>query len=78
LDFKKIQQLKHNNKRNINLNLKQNFAYFTENNLFNEKGKEIESYGKIQQKAGKTKDEVKKMIAELQSTSKKNKLSTFY
>ncbi|WP_339839477.1 CsbD family protein [uncultured Flavobacterium sp.] len=45
--------------------LKQKFADLTEDDLLYEEGKEDELYGKIQQKIGKTKDEVKKMIAEL-------------
>ncbi|WP_339889223.1 CsbD family protein [uncultured Flavobacterium sp.] len=45
--------------------LKQKFADLTEDDLLFEEGKEDELYGRIQQKVGKTKDEVKKMIAEL-------------
>jgi len=37
----------------------------TDDDLLFEEGKEDEFYGRIQQKVGKTKDEVKKMIAEL-------------
>ena len=52
--------------------LKQKYADLTDDDLLYEEGKEDEFYGRIQQKVGKTKDEVKKMIAELQSTSKLN------
>lgn len=45
--------------------LKQKFADLTDDDLLYVEGKEDELYGKIQQKVGKTKDEVKKMIAEL-------------
>lgn len=45
--------------------LKQQFADLTDDDLLYEEGKEDELYGKIQQKVGKTKDEVKKMIADL-------------
>lgn len=45
--------------------LKQEFADLTDDDLLYEEGKEDELYGKIQQKVGKTKDEVKKMIADL-------------
>ncbi len=45
--------------------LKQQYADLTDDDLLFEEGKEDELYGRIQQKVGKTKDEVKKMIAEL-------------
>ena len=45
--------------------LKQQFADLTDDDLLYEEGKEDELYGKIQKKVGKTKDEVKKMIADL-------------
>lgn len=45
--------------------MKQQFADLTDDDLLFEEGKEDEFYGRIQQKVGKTKDEVKKMIAEL-------------
>lgn len=45
--------------------LKQKYADLTDDDLLYEEGKEDELYGKIQQKVGKTKDEVKKMIADL-------------
>ena len=45
--------------------LKQQYADLTDDDLLYEEGKEDEFYGRIQQKVGKTKDEVKKMIAEL-------------
>lgn len=45
--------------------LKQEFADLTDDDLLFEEGKEDEMYGKIQQKVGKTKDEIKKFIADL-------------
>ena len=45
--------------------LKQKYADLTEDDLLYEEGKEDELYGRLQQKLGKTKDEVKKFIAEL-------------
>ena len=45
--------------------MKQHFADLTDDDLLYEEGKEDEFYGRIQQKIGKTKDEVKKMIADL-------------
>jgi uncharacterized protein YjbJ (UPF0337 family) len=45
--------------------LKQQFADLTDDDLLYEEGKEDELYGRIQQKVGKTKDEVKKMIADI-------------
>ncbi len=45
--------------------LKQQFADLTDDDLLYEEGKEDELYGRLQQKVGKTKDEVKKMIADL-------------
>mgnify|MGYP003495352143 FL=1 len=45
--------------------MKQQFADLTDDDLLYEEGKEDEFYGRIQQKVGKTKDEVKKFIAEL-------------
>lgn len=45
--------------------LKQEYADLTEDDLLYEEGKEDELYGRIQQKVGKSKDEVKKMIADL-------------
>lgn len=45
--------------------MKQKFANLTDDDLLYEEGKEDELYGRIQQKVGKTKDEVKKIIAEL-------------
>ena len=49
----------------VKAKLKQAFADLTDDDLLYEEGKEDELYGRIQQKVGKTKDEVKKMIAEL-------------
>lgn len=45
--------------------LKQQFADLTDDDLLYVEGKEDELYGKIQQKVGKSKEEVKKMIDEL-------------
>lgn len=45
--------------------LKQKFAILTDNDLLLEEGKEDELLGKIQIKLGKTKDEIKKIIAGL-------------
>lgn len=45
--------------------LKQKYADLTDDDLLFVEGKEDELYGRIQQKIGKTKDEIKKMISEL-------------
>lgn len=45
--------------------IKQEYADLTDDDLLYEEGKEDELYGRIQQKVGKTKDEVKKWIADL-------------
>ncbi len=45
--------------------MKQKFADLTDDDLLYEDGKEDELYGRLQKKLGKTKDEVKKFIAEL-------------
>jgi uncharacterized protein YjbJ (UPF0337 family) len=45
--------------------LKQKYAELTEDDLLYEEGKEDELYGRIQQKIGKTKDEITKWISEL-------------
>lgn len=45
--------------------LKQKYADLTDDDLLLEEGKEDEMFGKIQQKIGKTKDEITKWIAEL-------------
>lgn len=44
--------------------LKQKYADLTDDDLLFVEGKEDELYGRIQQKIGKTKDEIKKMISE--------------
>ena len=44
--------------------LKQQYADLTDDDLLYVEGKEDELYGRIQQKIGKTKDEIKKMISE--------------
>ncbi len=45
--------------------LKKKFGYLTDNDLMFEEGKQEEMYGKLQIKLGKTKDELKKLIASL-------------
>lgn len=45
--------------------LKQKYAELTDDDLLYEEGKEDELYGRIQQKIGKTKDEITKWISEL-------------
>ncbi|KAA5533454.1 CsbD family protein [Taibaiella lutea] len=45
--------------------LKQKYADLTDDDLLYTEGKEDELYGKLQQKLGKTKDEVKKEIDSL-------------
>ena len=45
--------------------LKQEYADLTDDDLLYEEGKEDELYGRIQQKIGKTKDEVKSWIDNL-------------
>lgn len=45
--------------------LKQKYADLTDDDLLFVEGKEEELYARIQQKIGKTKDEIKKMISEL-------------
>ncbi|MFB9097064.1 MULTISPECIES: CsbD family protein [Flavobacterium] len=45
--------------------LKQEYADLTENDLLYEEGKEEELYGRIQERIGKSKDEIKKWIADL-------------
>ena len=45
--------------------LKQEFADLTDDDLLYIEGKEDELYGRIQKRIGKSKDEVKKMIADL-------------
>ena len=45
--------------------IKKEYADLTDDDLLYEEGKEDELYGRIQQKVGKTKDEVKKWIADL-------------
>lgn len=44
--------------------LKQQYADLTDDDLAYERGKEDELVGRIQQKTGKTRDEVKRMIRE--------------
>ena len=45
--------------------LKQKFGFLTDNDLMFEKGKEDEMLGRLQIKLGKTKEDLKKFIAEL-------------
>jgi len=45
--------------------LKQKYADLTDDDLTYAEGKEDETWGKIQQKVGKTKDEIKKEIADM-------------
>ena len=45
--------------------LKQNYADLTDNDLEYQEGKEDEMLGRLQQKLGKTKDEIVKMIREI-------------
>jgi len=45
--------------------LKQEFADLTDDDLLYVEGKEDELYGRIQKRVGKSKDEVKNMIADL-------------
>jgi uncharacterized protein YjbJ (UPF0337 family) len=47
--------------------LKQKYADLTDDDLLFVEGKEEELYGRIQQKIGKTKEEIKKMISELKT-----------
>lgn len=45
--------------------MKQQYAELTDNDLLYEEGKEEELLGKLQQKLGKTKDEIRKIIEKL-------------
>jgi len=45
--------------------LKQQFAELTDNDLMFEEGKKEEMFGKLQTKLGKTKEEMRKIIAGL-------------
>jgi uncharacterized protein YjbJ (UPF0337 family) len=45
--------------------LKQQFAELTDNDLFSVEGREDELQGRLQQKLGKTKDEVSGILASL-------------
>ena len=45
--------------------VKKEWADLTDDDLMYVEGKEDELYGRLQQKVGKTKDEVKKMIADM-------------
>ncbi|MCZ8353886.1 MAG: CsbD family protein [Cyclobacteriaceae bacterium] len=45
--------------------LKQKYASLTDDDLTYLVGKEEELYGKLQQRLGKTKDEIKKLIASI-------------
>ncbi len=45
--------------------IKQAYANLTDDDLTHEEGKEDEMWGKIQEKTGKTKDEIHKTVADL-------------
>lgn len=45
--------------------LKKSYAELTDNDLLYEEGREDELYGRLQQKLGKTKEEVKKLFEKL-------------
>ena len=45
--------------------IKQAYGDLTDDDLTHQEGKEDEMWGKIQQKTGKTKDEINKAIADL-------------
>ena len=45
--------------------LKQKFASLTDNDLMFADGKKEEMYGRLQQKLGKSKDELRKIISDL-------------
>lgn len=45
--------------------LKQKFASLTDDDVMYVKGKEDELYGRLQKRLGKTKDQVRKIIADL-------------
>lgn len=45
--------------------LKKSFAELTDNDLLYEEGREDELYGKIQQRLGKSKEEIKKLLEDL-------------
>jgi uncharacterized protein YjbJ (UPF0337 family) len=45
--------------------LKKKFAVLSDNDLLYEEGKEDELYGRLQQKLGKTRSEVSKILSEL-------------
>ena len=45
--------------------LKQKYSDLTDDDLTFQEGKEDEMYGRLQEKLGKTKDEIKEMIASL-------------
>ncbi len=45
--------------------IKQAYGDLTDDDLTYEEGKEDEMWGKVQQKTGKTKDEIKKAVADL-------------
>ena len=45
--------------------LKKSYAELTDNDLLYEEGREDELYGRLQQRLGKTKEEVKKIFEDL-------------
>jgi uncharacterized protein YjbJ (UPF0337 family) len=53
------------NWKEVSGKLKQQFANLTDDDLLFVEGKEEELLGKLQQKLGKTKEEIRKLIAKL-------------
>jgi uncharacterized protein YjbJ (UPF0337 family) len=53
------------NWKEISGKLKQQFANLTDDDLLFKEGKEEELLGRLQQKLGKTKEEIRKLIAKL-------------
>jgi len=45
--------------------LKKSYAELTDNDLLYEEGREDELYGRLQQRLGKTKEEIKKLFEDL-------------
>jgi uncharacterized protein YjbJ (UPF0337 family) len=53
------------NWKEVSGNLKQQFASLTDDDLLYKEGKEEELLGRLQQKLGKTKEDLRKLIAKL-------------
>jgi uncharacterized protein YjbJ (UPF0337 family) len=53
------------NWKEVSGKLKQQFANLTDDDLLFKEGKEEELLGRLQQKLGKTKEEIRKLIAKL-------------